>query len=402
MTSLALTVAALIIALVAAGWAGLLALAEEAPGMASAIGQAPLEAADAVPLHRSLQVSRLALIVLAGISASQAVGWWYRPLLSGLGVVVVAGALLFMLADAVPRSIGMLAPDAASAAASVARGTLLPFRPLLALVGVIERLVQRLVPRRAPADAAAMQPAQRDMLLGVFALGDTTVMEIMIPRIDVAAVGSTASWEEVLDVVRRTGHTRVPVFDTTLDNVIGVLHARDLAPSAGGAMDAPGRWQDLVRPSEFVPESKTLATQLRDFLRAGTHMAIVVDEFGGTAGVVTRGDIQEEIVGDIRDDVGHGEEPTVDQQGDDRFWVDGSVTLDQLSGLLGAPFGRDGVSTVGGLIYAELGRVPNPGDEMRIGEFRAVVEQVVRRRIRRVYFERLQPLKEAVPTSDLP
>src|SRR5262249_20340095 len=157
---------------------------------------------------------------------------------------------------------------------------------------------------------------------------------------DVAAVDSRGTWQEVLDVMRRTEHVRVPVFDDTLDNIIGILHARDVAPGAVGE-DAPERWQDLVRPSEFVPESKTLAQQLRDFIRAGSYMAIVVDEFGGTAGLVTRGDIQEQIIGDIRDAVGDGEEPVVEQEGGDRFWVDGSVSLDQLSSLLGTPLERD-------------------------------------------------------------
>lgn len=395
MTGLALTVAALVTALLAAGWAGLLALAEESPTLSSSIGGPPTGVADAAPIHRAFQVSRLALIVLAGVAASEAVGWWYRPALSGLGVVIVVGGLLFLLADAVPRSVGMLAPDAAAAAATVARHTLLPFRPLIALVGVIERLLQRLLPRPAATDQPALGPTQRDMLLGVFAMGDTSVADIMTPRIDVTAVDSQASTEEVLDLMRRGGHLRIPVFDGTLDNVIGILHVRDLVPAAAGAADMPERWQDRIRPAEFVPESKTLATQLRDFVRGSSHLAIVVDEFGGTAGLVTLGDIMEEIAGDIRDEVGDDEEPAVEQQGDDRFWVEGSVTLDQLSALLGDVFERDGVSTVGGLIYSELGRVPSPGEELRIGEFRVVVQRVVRRRVRRVYFERLEPRPQA-------
>ncbi len=390
----ALTVAALVTALLCAGWAGLLALAEEAPGVSSAIGQPPTRPDGAVPLHRALQVARLALIVLAGIAAAEAVGWWYRPVLSGLGVVLVAAGLLFMLADVVPRSVGVLAPDAAAAAAAVARGTLLPFRPLLAIVDAADRLLDRLMPRDPAAGTSALGPTQRDMLLGVFALGDTTVAEVMIPRIDIAAVESHAPWEDVVALLRRSGHVRVPVYDGTLDNVVGVLHARDIAPAAGGAGEIPEDWLNLVRPTDFVPESKTLAAQLRDFLRAHAHLAIVVDEFGGTAGLIALGDIEEEMLGDIRDDIGYDEEPAVEQQGDDRFWVDGSVTLDHLSALLGTPLEREGVSTVGGLVYSELGRVPAPGEELRVGEFRVVVEQVVRRRIRRVYFERIEPLPE--------
>jgi CBS domain containing-hemolysin-like protein len=139
----------------------------------------------------------------------------------------------------------------------------------------------------------------------------------------------------------------------------------------------------------FVPESKTLSQQLRDFQRGGGHLAIVVDEFGGTSGLVTLEDVLEEIVGEIHDEYDVQEEPEIEREGNDRFWVNGRVTLDDLSATLGARFEHEEVSTVGGLVYAELGRVPRPGEELIIGGFRVVVENVVRRRIHRVYFERL-------------
>ena len=401
MTGVALTMAALIAALVAAGWAGLLALAEEAPGVARALERTPLPAPDTVPLYRALHVSRLALIILAGVAASEATGWWYRPLVSGWGLAIVSGAFLYMVADALPRAVGSLAPDAAVAAAHVAQGTLLPFRPLLSLIAAGERLIQALLP--VPPDAsAALAPAQRDMLLGVFSLGDTTVAEIMTPRLDIAAVESGASWSEVLDLFRRREHVRVPVYTDGLDNIIGMLHAKDLVPAVGGVVPTPEQWQNLVRPADFVPESKTLAAQLGDFQRGPSHIAIVVDEFGGTSGLITLEDILEEIVGDIHDEYDVDERPTIEREGDDRFWVDGTVSVDELQALLGMLFEKQDVSTVGGLVYSELGRVPTPGEELRIGDFRVVVEQVVRRRVRRVYFERLQPTHELPVAADGP
>ncbi|MBI4421025.1 MAG: HlyC/CorC family transporter [Gemmatimonadetes bacterium] len=386
MTGLALTVAALAIALLAAGWAGLFALAEEATG-------SEWSGSGSVTLHRSFQVSRLALLVVAGVAASEAIGWWFRPVLEGWGLAVVAAAFLYMVADALPRGIGALAPDAATAASTLAQRTLLPFRPLLSLTAAGERLIQRLVPA-SPPGRAAMGPAHRDMLLGVFSLGDTTVSEVMTPRLDIAAVEGRAGWQDVLDLLGRTEHARVPVYADTLDNVIGILHAKDLVPAAGGVQPVPERWQDLARPAEFVPESKTLGTQLRDFQRGPSHLAIVVDEFGGTSGLITLEDILEEVVGEIHDERDVDEKPAVERQGEDRFWVDGRYSLDELEALLEASVGREDVTTVGGLIYSELGRVPTPGEELRIGPFRVVVEQVVRRRIRRVYFERLQPTPE--------
>src|SRR5205823_4406410 len=195
----------------------------------------------------------------------------------------------------------------------VAQGTLLPFRPLLSLIAAGERLIQALLP--VPPDAsAALAPAQRDMLLGVFSLGDTTVAEIMTPRLDIAAVESGASWSEVLDLFRRREHVRVPVYTDGLDNIIGMLHAKDLVPAVGGVVPTPEQWQNLVRPADFVPESKTLAAQLGDFQRGPSHIAIVVDEFGGTSGLITLEDILEEIVGDIHDEYDVDERPTIERE----------------------------------------------------------------------------------------
>jgi putative hemolysin len=218
-----------------------------------------------------------------------------------------------------------------------------------------------------------------------------TVSEVMTPRMDIAAVESKATMEEVLDLLRQREHARVPVYADTLDNITGVLHAKDLVPAVGGFKDSGARWQDHVRPADFIPESKTLAAQLRDFQRGPAHLAIVVDEFGGTSGLMTLEDILEEIVGEIRDERDTEEKPAIERDGEQRFWVDGGVSLDELSALLGMALERDDVSTVGGLIYSELGRVPAPGEQLVIGDFRVVVEQVIKRRVKRVFFERLEP-----------
>ncbi|MFQ6047491.1 MAG: transporter associated domain-containing protein, partial [Gemmatimonadales bacterium] len=135
--------------------------------------------------------------------------------------------------------------------------------------------------------------------------------------------------------------------------------------------------------------------------RGPSHLAIVVDEFGGTSGLVTLEDVLEEVVGEIRGEYDVDEEPEIEREGDDRFWVDGSVTVDQLRHLLGSEIEREDVSTVGGLVYSELGRVPEPGEEFQLGQYRVVVERVVRRRIRRVYFERRKDASPVeVPSED--
>jgi CBS domain containing-hemolysin-like protein len=381
----------------AALWSGLLALGEEA-----AVGEAlhtlgdapPVAAGGHVPLHRALHVTRLALLVLGAVAAGEAAAWWDRPWAAGLGAWGVAAGFLFVLGDALPRSLARLAPELAGAALPLARRTLAPFGPLLWLLAWFDRGLHALVATPRPLEPD-LGVAQRDMLLGVFTLADTRVDEVMTPRLDMVAVDVAASPEDVIESVRQSEHSRIPVYDGTPDNIVGIVFAKDLVPMALGLADAdaasptpPGaRWQDLIRPAAFVPETKTLDSQLRDFQRAPAHLAIVVDEFGGTSGLITLEDILEEIVGEIHDEHDVGEPPSIRQDGD-RYWVDGRVTLDDLSQALGRPFEHPEVSTVGGLVYFVLGRVPRAGDELTLDGYKVVVERVDRRRVTRVVVQR--------------
>ena len=377
----------------AALWSGLLALSEEA-----AVGEAlhtlgdapPVAAGGHVPLHRALHVTRLALLVLGAVAAGEAADWWDRPWAGALGAWGVAVGFLFVLGDALPRSLARLAPELAAAALPLARRTLAPFAPLLWLLAWFDRGLHALVATPRPLEPD-LGVAQRDMLLGVFTLADTRVDEVMTPRLDMVAVDFAASTDDVIESVRQSEHSRIPVYDGTPDNIVGVVFAKDLVPMALGLGegDAPprARWQDLIRPAAYVPETKTLDSQLRDFQRAPAHLAIVVDEFGGTSGLITLEDILEEIVGEIHDEHDVGEAPSIRQDGD-RYWVDGRVTLDDLSQALGRPFEHPEVSTVGGLVYFVLGRVPRAGDELTLDGYKVVVERVDRRRVTRVVLQR--------------
>jgi CBS domain containing-hemolysin-like protein len=378
------------LAVLAAAWAGFLALAEEAAvgETLHTLGDAPpAPAKPQVSVHRVLHVARLALLVLAAVAAGHAVHWWTRPWGGGLSSVAVAILLVFVLGDALPRSFARLAPELAESALPAARRTLAPFAPLIRVLGWLDRGLHGLVGASGPL-RPALGDVQRDMLLGIFTLADTTVDEVMTPRLDMVGVDIGASREEVLEGFGTSEHTRLPVYDGSPDNVVGVLYAKDLVPVAMGLSEEHrlGRWPDLVRPAAFVPETKTLDAQLRDFQRGPSHLAIVVDEFGGTAGLLTREDVLEEIVGEIRDEHDTDAQPEIRQEGE-RFWVDGRVGLDDLSAALGQPFTHPEVSTVGGLIYSVLGRVPRSGEELVLDGFRVVVERVERRRVRRVYFE---------------
>jgi CBS domain containing-hemolysin-like protein len=378
-----------LLALGAALWAGLLALGEEAAvgEVLHTLGDAPPSAAGArVPLHRALHVARLALLVLGAVAAGNALRWWERPWPGAVAAVLVAAFLLFVVGDALPRSIVRLTPDVADAALPLARRTLSPFQPLLWLLAWADRGLHTLVATPRPLEPA-LGVAQRDMLLGVFTLADTTVDEVMTPRLDMVAIDQAASTEELLDAFRTSAHSRLPVYDGTPDNIVGIVYAKDAVPVALGLSDVGGRWQGLIRPATYVPETKTLDNQLRDFQRGPAHVAIVVDEFGGTAGLITLEDILEEVVGEIRDEHDVDASPAIRRDGE-RYSFDGRVTLDDLSAALGSTFEHPDVSTVGGLIYSALGRVPRQGEELTLDGYRVVVERVDRRRVTRVSFEK--------------
>jgi CBS domain containing-hemolysin-like protein len=243
--------------------------------------------------------------------------------------------------------------------------------------------------RQVVAAEADVSKDEGALLQGVFSLGDTAVRDIMIPRVDIVGIASDTPWSEVVDRVRSSEHARFPVYEETLDDVVGILYAKDLLAPVIADEPPAGGWLALVRPAVFIPATNTIDTQLRDFKASRTHIAIVIDEYGGTAGLVTIEDVLEEIVGDIRDEY-DVEEPEIEEGHEGgRYWVSGRLTLSELSEELGHDFERDDVTTVGGLVYEELGRVPRAGEQLVIGPFRVVVERVRRRRIERVYFERL-------------
>jgi len=389
LTAAALTLGGALVAGVAALWAALLALGEEAAiGEAlHTLGDAPTTVGGRAPRHRGLYVARLALLVLGAVAAADALDWWRRPWAEALGTWAVAVGFLFVVGDALPRSLARVAPELSALALPLARRTLAPFGPLLWLLGWVDRALHRLVSTPRPLEPD-LGVAQRDMLLGVFTLADTRTDEVMTPRLDMTAVDVAVPLEDVLEAFQQSEHTRLPVYDGTPDNIVGVVFAKDLVPLAMGLTDASAtRWQAVVRPASYVPEGKTLDSQLRDFQRGPAHLAIVVDEFGGTAGLVTLEDILEEIVGEIHDEHDVGETPSIRQDGD-RYWVDGRVTLDDLSHALGRSFEHPEVSTVGGLVYSVLGRVPRAGDELTLDGYRVVVERVDRRRVVRVLVQR--------------
>jgi CBS domain containing-hemolysin-like protein len=379
--------------LLAAGltlWAAWLALAAESDAdLPRALGGELSSEMRAGTLSRDLHVAHLALLVLAGAAAGGAVAWWVRSPAGGLIRLLLAVGLVWVVGDLLPRLLAAVAPELTVPARRAAAATLAPFRPLLRLAARADAKARERLPVDHTHQAGA---AERDMLLGVFSLADTTVAEVMTPRIDIVAVDSGSDRAKVIATLRRSEHARLLVYDGHPDAVSGVIYAKDILASGNG--DRP--WTALVRPAAFVPEGKTLDRQLRDFQRGPSHLAVVVDEFGGTAGIVTLEDILEQIVGEIQDEYDTDEVAPVQVVGPDHYRVEGGVPLSELEGLLGHNFDHEDVSTVGGLVLAEFGRVPRAGESLDLQGYRLVVELVVRRRVRRVAVYRLA---EAPPVA---
>ena len=362
--------------------------------------------------HRALALARVLAHLVTGAALARVLGITAESGLRGALVALVAALLVVIVVEGVGRSLGFAtAPRFAFTFAPLVRALEMILSPVLQGGVALDRLFERMMPaptleeraeqreeateqfRQVVAAEADVSRDEEALLHGVFSLADTPVRDVMVPRVDIVGIEVTTPWSEVVDRARSSEHARFPVYEETLDDVTGILYAKDLLPFVIDGDEPMSGWQTLVRPPSFIPTSKPIDAQLRDFKASHTHIAIVSDEFGGTAGLVTIEDVLEEIVGEIHDEY-DDEEPEVEREEGCRFWVSGRVTLDELSELLGQDMTGDDIATVGGLVYETFGRVPRPGESLRIGTYKMVVERIRRRRIERVYFERL-PLAAA-------
>lgn len=241
-----------------------------------------------------------------------------------------------------------------------------------------------------------IEEEEKQMIASIFEFGDTTVREIMAPRLDIVAIPVESSLQEALNVIIDNGHSRIPVYEENIDHIIGMLYAKDLLRCfRDNKPDTPIR--QLLRAAYFVPESKKLDELFHEMQAHRVHIAIVVDEYGGTAGLVTIEDLLEEIVGEIQDEY-DSEEPQVQQLGPDTFIFNARLDLDEVSERLGIDLAEafDSVDTLGGFIYSQLGRVPEQGETVTYDGWRFTVLAVDSRRIEQV---RAEPISHG-PSSD--
>lgn len=332
---------------------------------------------------------------------------------------VVLAALLAVLSYAIPSEIARsLAARDPERAAPMLLATLRPIEllvtPLSAPVlwlsdlvgrwlsptrtrvtGVMETEVEMIVKEGEAQGAIAHE--QSEMIRNVLEFGDVTAGEIMVPRTQVTAFELTTGLDDVYARIRESGHSRYPVFSGSIDNVVGLLYAKDLLRRTdlkGGTLEG------LLRtPVTFVPDSQSASSVLRDMRVGKQHMAIVIDEFGGMSGVLTLEDLLEKIVGDIRDEHDVEEPPIVDL-GNGRLAVDASVPLQDLSRYLGADLPVDGdYHSLAGFIMTQLGRVPEVGAQLTAYGLQFEVREADERRVSKVEITRLAPPESIVPRS---
>jgi CBS domain containing-hemolysin-like protein len=210
----------------------------------------------------------------------------------------------------------------------------------------------------------------------------------MIPRIDALALSDTTPINEAIDMLLASGFSRVPVYDDTIDNIRGLLYAKDLLRALKEG-NQEKKLEEILRPAYFVPETKKVNELLEELQAQRVHMAIVVDEYGGMAGVVTLEDIVEEIIGEIQDEYDQSEELLYQRVDETEYIFHGRIDLDDFNVFMHSELPGDEADTLGGYIYSQIGRVPKSGESLQADNVTLTVEQVSGRRIRRVRAQRL-------------
>lgn len=224
------------------------------------------------------------------------------------------------------------------------------------------------------------------MIRGILRMDTVKVREIMVPRVDMNTSSATASIAAIADLMSVGGHSKIPVYEDSVDSIAGVVFARDVLSALDNGVDPESPVQGLARPALHVPESQSLERLLRQLQEHRTGMAIVFDEYGGVSGLVTVTDLIEEIVGELIDEF-DVDGPEVESTGTTEMVVDAGASIDIMNQTLGISIVADGFDTVGGLVYRELGKMPSPGDTVLVEGLRISVQSIIGRRIRRVKVE---------------
>jgi len=245
---------------------------------------------------------------------------------------------------------------------------------------ITEEEIQEIID--ASEEEGLINPEENEMIRSIFELRDTVVREIMVPRTDMACVSVDTSVGEVLKTIITCGHSRIPVYDGTVDNIVGLIYAKDLL-KYWGMGDASINIKRIMRTPYFIPETKNLEELLQEFKRKRVHIAIVIDEYGGTSGLVTIEDLLEQIVGDIQDEYDLEEDWLVEEP-DGSVLVDARLPIEELEEHFNIEIEREKFDTIAGLIFHLTGRIPAVGEEIENGTLRMTILEGGERNIRKV------------------
>jgi len=347
---------------------------------------------------------------------------WLHDSAGGIALVIVTAMLaLFTIVfgELVPKTLVLAHPERFALVLSGpvdVLGRLLG--PIVAVLTAITRTVTRAFGADVTAEAqisaqelrliierggeqGILEAEEEQMINAVIELGERRVHEVMVPRTAITGLPASASFEEAIDTVMEDGHSRVPVYENSIDEVIGILYAKDLLPFLKDSSGPRPALRSLLRTPVFVPESITIDDLLHEFQRRKVHIAIVLDEYGGTAGLVTIEDLLEEIVGEIQDEYDE-EEPMVVRLSDDQARIDGRASVDELGDLFETELeleDEDEYDTVGGLVFHRIGGVPKPGDQVSVDGLILTVESTDGRRVGKVLVVR-QPVAADVADDE--
>ena len=347
----------------------------------------------------------LLAVLLVQIGAATVTGLLADRWFSNIGIAiasVVLTILLFVYTEAIPKTYAFRHPTRVALALTY---------PVAALEFLLRPIVKGLVwfaDLHAPGKGVSMAPTiterellslaadaeeegeitpiDRHLIERAFRLGDRTAEEVMVPRTDIIAVAADQTVDDAEALAVEAGHRRLIVYEEDLDQILGLVYLRDLVRAAG--VVPPATVASLTRPALVVSEWKRVVELLRDMQMQGTHLAVVVDEFGGTAGIVTIEDIAEELLGAVADE-GYVSPPTFSRVGADHWSVDAAMLADELAELIDAELPEGEWTTVAGLVMGLAGEVPEAGDEVEAGGFRFRVDLIEQRRIKRVDVRRI-------------
>jgi CBS domain containing-hemolysin-like protein len=327
----------------------------------------------------------------------------YADTIALLFVTSIVAIVSIVLGELIPKGLALGNPDRIALTVS---GPITLFAkivsPLVAVLVLLTKIISKpfgIDPTRTPELSAAeirliveqgsqqgvLEAEEEQMISAVMSLSDSKLHEVMVPRIDIAAIDQEASFDDAVTLVLTEGHSRTPLYKESVDHIVGILYAKDLLRIIAAGGPRP-RLRDIMRPALFVPESQAVDDLLNELQRRRVHMAIVLDEYGGTAGLVTIEDLLEEIVGEIQDEFDE-EEPMKVIVREGEAILDGRADIDEMGELIDPALELEDdeeYDTVGGFVYHRIGRVPVVGDTVAVDPFKITVIKVTGRRVGKV------------------